>query len=105
LHGSLFTLATGQPDRLPATVPVPTYPVTIRAGEVYIEVKDRFCHTMARTVFETHAQVSSEQTGAARGAASGGGGGTAELRICGPSRIVDLRRTLASCMAYVLLPE
>jgi hypothetical protein len=57
-------LATGQPDRLPATVPVPTYPVTIRAGEVYIEVKDRFCHAMARTVFETHAQVSSGQTGA-----------------------------------------
>jgi 3-phenylpropionate/trans-cinnamate dioxygenase ferredoxin subunit len=42
LHGSRFNLATGQPDRLPATAPVPTYPVTIRAGEVYVEVKDRF---------------------------------------------------------------
>jgi 3-phenylpropionate/trans-cinnamate dioxygenase ferredoxin component len=40
LHGSRFNLSTGQPDRLPATVPVPTYPVTIRAGEVYVEVMD-----------------------------------------------------------------
>ena len=38
LHGSRFDLATGQPDRLPATKPVPTYPVTIRDGEVFIEV-------------------------------------------------------------------
>jgi 3-phenylpropionate/trans-cinnamate dioxygenase ferredoxin subunit len=36
MHGSRFDLATGQPDQLPATEPVKTYPVVIEAGQVYV---------------------------------------------------------------------
>ena len=39
-HGSCFDVRTGMPDCLPATAPVPTYPVHVDAGEVYIEIGD-----------------------------------------------------------------
>ena len=38
MHGSLFNLDTGAPDRFPAVRPVETYPVTVRDGEVFIEL-------------------------------------------------------------------
>ncbi|MDR1800006.1 MAG: non-heme iron oxygenase ferredoxin subunit [Bifidobacteriaceae bacterium] len=37
-HGSRFDLATGQPVNFPATDPVPTYPVGLQDGAVYIEI-------------------------------------------------------------------
>jgi 3-phenylpropionate/trans-cinnamate dioxygenase ferredoxin subunit len=37
-HGSRFNLATGVPENLPATDPVPTYPVSIKDGQVVIEL-------------------------------------------------------------------
>jgi len=36
LHGSCFDLRTGQPTGPPATRPVPTYPVQIDGGDVYV---------------------------------------------------------------------
>jgi len=36
LHGSRFDLRTGEPTGLPATEPVPVYPVEVRDGEVYV---------------------------------------------------------------------
>ncbi|HEX6500776.1 MAG TPA: non-heme iron oxygenase ferredoxin subunit [Micromonosporaceae bacterium] len=38
LHGSRFDLRTGQPTALPATEPVPVYPVEIRDGDVYVSL-------------------------------------------------------------------
>jgi len=38
LHGSRFDLRTGQPSGLPATEPVPVYPVEIRDGDVYLDL-------------------------------------------------------------------
>ena len=38
LHGSRFDLRTGEPSGLPATEPVPVYPVEVRDGDVYIEL-------------------------------------------------------------------
>lgn len=38
LHGSRFDLRTGQPTGLPATEPVPVYPVEVRDGEVFVDV-------------------------------------------------------------------
>jgi 3-phenylpropionate/trans-cinnamate dioxygenase ferredoxin subunit len=38
LHGSRFDLRTGQPTGLPATQPVPVYPVEIRDGDVYVSL-------------------------------------------------------------------
>ena len=37
LHGSRFDLRTGAPSGLPATEPVPVYPVEVRDGDVYID--------------------------------------------------------------------
>jgi 3-phenylpropionate/trans-cinnamate dioxygenase ferredoxin subunit len=37
-HGSMFSLRTGQPDSLPATRPVPVYPVTVEDGDVLVEL-------------------------------------------------------------------
>ena len=37
-HGSAFSLETGEALTLPATQPVPTYPVRIDDGDVYVEV-------------------------------------------------------------------
>jgi 3-phenylpropionate/trans-cinnamate dioxygenase ferredoxin subunit len=36
LHGSRFDLRTGIPTGLPATEPVPVYPVEVRDGDIYI---------------------------------------------------------------------
>ena len=36
LHGSRFDLRSGQPTGLPATVPVPVFPVEIRDGDIYV---------------------------------------------------------------------
>ncbi|MEV6524372.1 non-heme iron oxygenase ferredoxin subunit [Longispora sp. NPDC051575] len=38
LHGSRFDLRTGEPSGLPATEPVPVYPVEVRDGEIHIGV-------------------------------------------------------------------
>jgi 3-phenylpropionate/trans-cinnamate dioxygenase ferredoxin subunit len=38
LHGSRFDLRTGQPTGLPATVPVPVYPVEVRDGFVFVSL-------------------------------------------------------------------
>jgi 3-phenylpropionate/trans-cinnamate dioxygenase ferredoxin subunit len=39
LHGSRFDLRTGEPTGLPATEPVPVYPVEVRDGDVYVCLK------------------------------------------------------------------
>jgi 3-phenylpropionate/trans-cinnamate dioxygenase ferredoxin subunit len=39
LHGSRFDLRTGEPTGLPATEPVPVYPVEIRDGDVYVALE------------------------------------------------------------------
>ena len=39
-HGSEFDLRTGEPGALPATEPVPVYPVTIEDGTVYLEMEN-----------------------------------------------------------------
>lgn len=39
LHGSRFDLRTGQPTGLPATVPVPVYPVEVHDGDIYISLE------------------------------------------------------------------
>jgi 3-phenylpropionate/trans-cinnamate dioxygenase ferredoxin subunit len=41
LHGSRFDLRTGKPTGLPATVPVPVYPVEIRDGFVFVSLTPR----------------------------------------------------------------
>jgi 3-phenylpropionate/trans-cinnamate dioxygenase ferredoxin subunit len=38
LHGSRFDLRTGEPTALPATDPIPVYPVEIRDGDVYVSL-------------------------------------------------------------------
>ncbi|MEV1021663.1 bifunctional 3-phenylpropionate/cinnamic acid dioxygenase ferredoxin subunit [Streptomyces sp. NPDC050264] len=38
LHGSAFDLRTGKPSGLPATRPVPVYPVHIEGGSVFVDV-------------------------------------------------------------------
>ena len=35
-HGSPFDLKTGEPQTLPATRPVPVFPIEVRDGEVYL---------------------------------------------------------------------
>jgi 3-phenylpropionate/trans-cinnamate dioxygenase ferredoxin subunit len=37
-HGSTFSLLTGDPLSLPATKPVPVYPVRVDGDDVYVEV-------------------------------------------------------------------
>lgn len=39
-HGSEFDLKSGEPHALPATEPVPVYPVSIDDGTVYLELED-----------------------------------------------------------------
>ena len=39
-HGSLFSLATGEPMTFPATRPVEVYPVSIEDGNVVVYVPD-----------------------------------------------------------------
>jgi 3-phenylpropionate/trans-cinnamate dioxygenase ferredoxin subunit len=38
LHGSRFDLRTGEPTGLPATQPVPVFPVEVRDGELYVSL-------------------------------------------------------------------
>jgi 3-phenylpropionate/trans-cinnamate dioxygenase ferredoxin component len=38
LHGSRFDLRTGKPSGLPATEPVPTYPVRVDGDDVLVDV-------------------------------------------------------------------
>ncbi|WP_435299953.1 non-heme iron oxygenase ferredoxin subunit [Timonella sp. A28] len=38
LHGSQFDLKTGMPLQLPASRPVPVYPVSIEGDDVYVDV-------------------------------------------------------------------
>ena len=40
LHGSRFDLRTGQPIGLPATRPVPVYPVKIDGDDVYVALQE-----------------------------------------------------------------
>jgi nitrite reductase/ring-hydroxylating ferredoxin subunit len=40
LHGSKFDLRTGQPTGLPATEPVPVFPVRIDGDDVFVAVKE-----------------------------------------------------------------
>jgi 3-phenylpropionate/trans-cinnamate dioxygenase ferredoxin component len=37
-HGSTFDLCTGEPRSLPATRPVPVYPVKVEGDDVFVEV-------------------------------------------------------------------
>lgn len=37
-HGSAFSLVDGTPHALPATKPVPVFPVTVEGDDIYIEV-------------------------------------------------------------------
>ena len=39
LHGSLFDLRTGEPSGLPATRPVPTFPVTVEGDDVLVQME------------------------------------------------------------------
>ena len=38
-HGSQFSLKTGEPDSLPAVLPVPVYAACVRDGDVFVEVE------------------------------------------------------------------
>jgi 3-phenylpropionate/trans-cinnamate dioxygenase ferredoxin component len=38
LHGSCFDLRTGKPTSMPATVPVPVYPVKIEGDDVLVAI-------------------------------------------------------------------
>jgi 3-phenylpropionate/trans-cinnamate dioxygenase ferredoxin subunit len=38
LHGSAFDLRTGEPLQMPATVPVPVYPVKIEGDDVLVAI-------------------------------------------------------------------
>ncbi|MCW2742192.1 MAG: sufE [Blastococcus sp.] len=38
LHGSCFDLRTGEPTNLPATEPVPVYPVRVEGEDVLVDV-------------------------------------------------------------------
>ncbi len=40
-HGSTFSLLTGEPQTLPATLPVPVYDVRVEGGDVFVSVRDR----------------------------------------------------------------
>ncbi len=37
-HGSTFSLLTGEPQTLPATIPVPVYAVRVEGGDVVLEL-------------------------------------------------------------------
>ena len=38
MHGSCFDLRTGEPTNLPATEPVPVYPVRVEGDDVFVDV-------------------------------------------------------------------
>ncbi|HEU0237926.1 MAG TPA: non-heme iron oxygenase ferredoxin subunit [Micromonosporaceae bacterium] len=62
LHGSRFDLRTGQPTGLPATVPVPVYPVELRDGFVFVSLAPK-------------GQASGAESGAGSSAGSGASNG------------------------------
>jgi 3-phenylpropionate/trans-cinnamate dioxygenase ferredoxin subunit len=39
-HGSTFSLETGEPQSLPATLPVPVYTVRVEGGDVFVDVTE-----------------------------------------------------------------
>jgi nitrite reductase/ring-hydroxylating ferredoxin subunit len=39
-HGARFDACTGARKALPAVLPVPTFPVDVREGEIYVEVDE-----------------------------------------------------------------
>lgn len=39
-HGARFRIKSGEATRLPATIPLKTYPVKVQADEVWVEVPD-----------------------------------------------------------------
>jgi len=39
LHGAAFDVRTGKPLGLPATKPVPTYPVRVEGDDIYVELE------------------------------------------------------------------
>ncbi len=39
-HGSTFSLLTGEPQSLPATLPVPVYTVRVEGDDVFVDVSD-----------------------------------------------------------------
>jgi 3-phenylpropionate/trans-cinnamate dioxygenase ferredoxin component len=39
LHGSCFDLRTGEPTNLPATEPVPVYPVRVEGEDVFVDTE------------------------------------------------------------------
>ena len=39
LHGSCFDLTSGRPTNLPATEPVPVYPVRVEGDDVFVDVQ------------------------------------------------------------------
>ena len=41
LHGSQFDLRSGKPTGLPATKPVPTYPVTVEGDDVLVQMESK----------------------------------------------------------------
>jgi 3-phenylpropionate/trans-cinnamate dioxygenase ferredoxin component len=49
LHGSMFDLRSGKPTGPPATAPVPTYPVELRDGDVYLSLTPRAPETQTTT--------------------------------------------------------
>jgi Fe-S cluster assembly ATP-binding protein len=64
LHGSRFDLATGKPTGLPATQPVPVYPVKVDAGEIYVNIQTHIWsaeHTMSvLEIRDLHVSVDAE---------------------------------------------
>lgn len=38
LHGSQFDLRTGQPASLPATRPIPVFPLTVEGDDIYVDI-------------------------------------------------------------------
>lgn len=42
MHGSRFDLRTGVPDALPATIPVPVYPISIDGDDVLVDVENPY---------------------------------------------------------------
>ena len=40
LHGSCFDVRTGEPTNMPATVPVPVYPVKIEGDDVLVSIEE-----------------------------------------------------------------
>jgi 3-phenylpropionate/trans-cinnamate dioxygenase ferredoxin subunit len=39
-HGSTFSLVTGEPQSLPATMPVPVYTVRVEGDDVFVDVTE-----------------------------------------------------------------